>query len=433
MFCDKITIQLKAGEGGDGRVGFLHEKYREFGGPDGGDGGGGGDIIFKVNTGINTLYYYKTHKVLKAENGENGKRKKQRGKRGEDLILEIPKGTLVLNKNGELVADLSDNNSEEVILKGGIGGFGNAHFTTSTRQAPRVAELGEKGEEEDIVLELKLVADVGLVGLPNAGKSMLLSVISKAKPKVANYPFTTIVPNLGVVEGSRFGLKEGQGFVVCDVPGLIEDASKGKGLGDEFLRHVERNRLLVHLLDITSESILEDFETIQKELKDYKHDISKKKQLVVLTKVDIVDEKKAKENIKIISKRLKLKKYDNILNKKPIVISAVTHIGLKDLMIETFKTLSSISKEEAEKGDYKVFTLKDVDDKSGFTVEKKRDRYIVFGGKIEGFVARTDFSNPYAVQRLKDIMKKMGVEKELVRKGAKAGDKIKIKDKNLEF
>ncbi|PIZ00418.1 hypothetical protein COY62_02685 [bacterium (Candidatus Howlettbacteria) CG_4_10_14_0_8_um_filter_40_9] len=437
MFCDEADIHIKAGDGGKGTVSFLHEKYREFGGPDGGNGGKGGDIIFKANSSLNTLYFFKSHRILKAEKGEDGGHNKKNGRKSENLVVEVPVGTLVTDLTGAITADLGTNNMEVVIAKGGDGGFGNAHFTSSVRQAPQIAEVGEKGEEMDLKLELKLVADVGLVGLPNAGKSMLLSVISKAKPKVAGYPFTTIIPNLGVVEGERFGFSGGEGFVVCDIPGLIEDASKGKGLGDEFLKHVERTRLIVHLVDASDENLENNFETIEKELLNYKKEVFEKPQIVLLTKSDIVDEKEMKKKAASIKK--KMKKYPQVMLKDPIVISSVAHQNLKELIHHIYSLLDSLPKEKpfdfAQGGDdeYKVFTIEDVKEDTGFTVSKEGDAFVVKSKKIERFAARTDFSNKHSVYRLKDIIKRMGIEKELVKKGITEGDKIHIKDKELEF
>lgn len=435
MFCDEAKIHLKAGDGGNGKVNFLHEKGREFGGPDGGDGGKGGDIIFKASKSQNTLYFYKTNRLLKAKNGEGGLQRKKRGKGAPDKVLEVPEGTIITDTDGKVLADLSQDNPENVILKGGEGGFGNAHFSTSIRQAPKVAELGETGEEMDVILELKLIADVGLVGLPNAGKSMLLSVISKAKPKVANYPFTTLVPNLGVVEGKRFGLTAGEGFIVCDIPGLIEDASKGKGLGDEFLKHVERTRLLVHLIDVTEKDITANLNTIQKELKSYKKEVSKKPQIIVLTKADLLKEEEIKEKIKEIKKYITSKKYTNIEKNNIFVISSVSHKGLRELMLSVYNQLDKLSKiteEVKKKEEYKVFTLKDIK-KDDFKVTKKGKIYIIQGDKIEKFFRKTDFSNPHAIMRLRDIMKKMGIAKELTGKGAKEGDVLKVGDKKINF
>ncbi len=301
----------------------MHEKFREFGGPDGGDGGQGGDVIFEADESLNTLYYFKTHHKLIAENGEAGKARKSHGRNGENLIIKVPSGTVIIDEEtGQVLGDLSEN-PRLVIAKGGEGGFGNAHFISSTRQSPEVAELGEPGEEKNLILELKMIANVGLVGLPNVGKSTLLSVISAAKPKIADYEFTTLIPNLGVVEEGKFGVEKG--FIVADIPGLIEGASQGKGLGDEFLRHIERTEVLVHLLDATHSDLAKDYATIQKELKFYKVDIAGKPQIVAINKTEVIPPEELAEKIS------KLKK---VLGKgnEPIEISAATHKNLDQLL-----------------------------------------------------------------------------------------------------
>lgn len=425
MFCDRVSISIKAGTGGDGLVSFLHEKYREFGGPDGGDGGKGGDVIFKVDDRLNTLYWFKTNHKLKAENGERGKRRKCHGKNGQDLVLPVPQGTVVIDeKTGHILADLSDKD-EVVLAKGGEGGFGNAHFTSSTRQTPKVGELGEPGEEKDLTLELKMIADVGLIGLPNVGKSTLLSVVSAARPKIADYEFTTLIPNLGVVEEGTFGIE--RGFIAADIPGLIEGASKGKGLGDEFLRHIERTKVLVHLLDATHQDLAGDYKTIRKELKDYQVDLSGKSEIVALSKIDTLDPKFFTEKLSEAKKAAK--------GKKVFAISSVAHKGLPELLHEIEIQLKKIGnqKSEIKNQDYKVFTIEDVVGQDLFSVEKIDDGHLVKGKKIEKFATRTDFSNPHAVIRFRDILKKMGIDKELRRAGAEQGDKITIAGKEFEF
>ena len=427
MFSDIVEVYIKAGDGGNGRLGFLHEKFREFGGPDGGDGGSGGNVIFKANLSWNTLYFYKTHLRLLAENGEVGRANKQHGKNGQDLMVYVPIGTMIYNaETNELIADLSNVDEEVVIAKGGEGGFGNAHFTSSTRQKPEFAELGLPGEELRLRLELKLIADVGLVGLPNIGKSTFLSVVSSAKPKIANYPFTTLIPNLGVVE--KFDVK---GFVIADIPGLIEGASMGKGLGDEFLRHVERTRVIVHFIDSQSENLENDFELINEELKAYNPDILKKPQILAVSRVDLADEKKRKEITKkaanIIKNHPEIFKFD----KTPILFSGVTHEGVRDLIFEIDRELSLIPKEKAVKKT-KVFTIDDVK-KSVITIEQKKDRFIVSGKKVEHFAAKTNFTNPHAVARLYDVLIKTGVIKRLARKEAKIGDIIEVNGQELEY
>lgn len=404
----------------------MHEKYREFGGPDGGDGGKGGNVIARVDESLNTLYYYKTHRNMVAANGGTGRGRKKRGAAAEDLILKVPRGTIICDEaTGIQIADLSDV-AEAIVAKGGNGGFGNAHFVSSTRQTPRVAELGEPGEEKNITLELKMIADVGLVGLPNVGKSTLLSVISAARPKIANYEFTTIIPNLGVVGEGTFGIE--RGFIVADIPGLIEGASKGKGLGTDFLRHIERTKVLVHVLDATHDDLKNDYLAIRNELKSYEVDLTDKPEVVIVNKTDVIPAEDLNQ---------KVAKVQSVIKDKVIIISAVAHKNLTELLHEIEHRLEKVKKAESKvapkKETQKVFTIEDVVGQDLFQVEKKKNHYRVTGNKIERFAVRTDISNPFAIQRLKDILKKMGIERELKRQGAKPGDKIKIKDKFIEF
>ncbi len=433
MFCDKVTLKLKAGNGGNGLVSFLREKYRAKGGPDGGDGGDGGGIYVVTDPNMNTLYNYKTKNLLRAESGENGKKYKKAGASGEDLYVKVPIGTVVFDEDTEeKIFDLTGERQAVLVARGGEGGYGNAHFVSSVRQAPQVAEIGEKGEEKSVRFELKLIADVGLVGLPNVGKSTLLSVVSAAKPKIADYPFTTLVPNLGVVSGSSFGI-EGFSFVVADIPGLIEGASYGKGLGDEFLRHVERTRVLVHVIDSTSADFVKDFENINAELAAFHKDLIQKPQIVVLSKTDLGQD--YSESLAVFEKYLKKIKKVRIINTRPIEISAPTHKGVKGLVVLIAETLE---KNQAETGkesvgeDYKVFTPEDlVGDR--FTVKKEEDRFVVTGKKIERFARKTDFGNVHSVERLRDIMKKTGILKELAKLGAMNGDEIEIADKRFKL
>lgn len=434
MFCDKTTISIKAGNGGNGVVSFLHEKYREFGGPDGGDGGHGGNIVAKADDSQNTLYYYKTHHQLKAQNGEPGKGRRKHGGNGEDLILKVPAGTIICNaQTGQQVADLAKN-PEVVIAKGGAGGYGNAHFTSSTRQAPRVSELGEPGEEFQVTLELKMIADVGLVGLPSVGKSTLLSVISAAKPKIADYDFTTLIPNLGVVEEGTFGVE--RGFIVADIPGLIEGASVGKGLGDEFLRHIERTRVLVHVLDVLHPDLAEDYRTIRKELKTYGLGLDEKPEIVVVNKIDALPHDELAG---------KLEKLQAVVKSKVLTMSAAAHMNLLEILHEVeHKVVKEAAKQKAatetpaEKGDHKVFTLEDVKNPDLFSIEAKPAHrgggfkyFVVHGAKIERFAVRTDFSNEFGVARFRDILKRQGVDRELRRAGATQGSRIKIGTKEF--
>ena len=427
MFADLAKIHIKAGDGGNGRMSFLHEKYREFGGPDGGDGGHGGNVIFRVDESWNTLYYYKTHVNLKAENGEIGKANRAHGKNGEDLIVHVPIGTTIYDeKTDKILADLDQKESKFVIAKGGQGGYGNAHFTSSIRQKPQFAELGTAGEELDIRLELKLIADVGLVGLPNIGKSTFLSVVTAAKPKIADYEFTTLTPNLGVVEG--FGTT---GFIIADIPGIIEGASNGRGLGDEFLRHIERTRLIVHFVDSMSKDIETDFELINKELFSYSKDMLKKPQVLALSRIDLLQPEERKVILEKASEIIKSNKNIFKYDKKPLLFSAVTHDGVKELIYEIEQELRKIPKEE-KVVQVKTFTLADVK-KNIFEVEKSGKKYKVSGNKIEYFAAKTDFTNQHAVMRLYDIMKKMGITKLIEKKGGTYGDIIVILDQEIDF
>ncbi len=326
MAKDEVTIRVKAGDGGDGLVSFRREKYVPKGGPDGGDGGRGGDVIFKVDNSLNTLVFFETRKEFYAEKGENGKIGKGTGKNGEDLILKVPPGTIIYELNGNKknkIKDLTKNGQTYKILKGGNGGWGNCHFATATHQTPREANSGQICEKKIIVLELQLIADVGIIGLPNAGKSTLLSRISKAKPKIANYPFTTLEPNLGVVSIDNFS------FVIADIPGLIEGASRGKGLGIKFLKHTKRTKVLVHLLDSQRDNLMDDYKVIRNELKKFDPQLSKKPEIVCVTKVDMIQEKD--------QRRL----YSQVSKLKPFFISTVTGRGIKDLLYEIKKNLTN--------------------------------------------------------------------------------------------
>src|SRR6201996_2861036 len=282
-FIDHVVIQALAGDGGDGRTSFRHEKYVDKGGPDGGDGGNGGDVIMQASRNQNTLVSFRYHRELVAEAGGDGDKVRRHGRSGKDLYVEVPVGTIVTNAEGLTLADLTEDGQEAIVAHGCRGGFGNAHFISSARQAPKFAEKGEAGEEQELTLELKLIADVGLVGLPNAGKSTLLSVISNARAEIADYPFTTLTPNLGVVDIDRE-----TSLLFADIPGLIEGAAEGKGLGDEFLRHVERTAVLLHLVDVTSDDVVADYTTIQNELETYRSNLAKKEQIVVFSKIDLL-------------------------------------------------------------------------------------------------------------------------------------------------
>lgn len=419
MFADTATIEIRAGKGGDGRLSFRHEKYRAKGGPDGGNGGRGGDIIFQVDHNANTLSTYRTTRLITAEDGQMGGTNRKNGKHGESVTVKVPLGTQIF-EGDTLLADLAENGATAIIAKGGRGGFGNAHFVSSVRQAPRAAELGEQGDYKKLRLELKLVADVGLVGLPNAGKSTLLSVITNAKPEIADYPFTTLVPNLGVVD------HRDNSFVVADIPGLIEGASEGKGLGDEFLRHVERTAVLLHLVSAQSDDVAGDYRTIQEELKKYPADLSAKPQLVVLSKADEVLPDEAQEQQAALREAS---------GQDVFVISAHAHQGLGPVLDEALKLVQAERKRRAaaaEEAEVPVIELADLP--SAWHVAPEDDgAWRISGDRIEGFARRTDMQNEDSVARLRNILTRTGVDRELRRQGAEPGEIIRVADRELEW
>lgn len=415
MFVDQAKVVVKAGDGGNGAVSFRHEIYVDKGGPDGGDGGNGGNVIFVASRNENTLTNFRFQKRLEAQPGKPGSKQRKHGKSGEDLMAAIPVGTVLIDEKGEVLADLIHDEQQVIVADGGKGGFGNAHFVSSTRQAPKVAEKGEEGQELTITLELKMIADVGLVGLPNAGKSTFLSVVSNARPEIANYPFTTLTPNLGVVD-----IDKETSLLLADIPGLIEGASEGKGLGDEFLRHVERTAVLLHLIDIYNNDVAEAYTTIQNELKAYKIDLSKRPQIVALTKVEGFDEDIIQD---------KLKELKSVVPKKTTLFafSSQSKAGVKELLYELKKVVHAERTKDEAKNDtvdsLPVIRLKDAD---SWHLEKTDKGFIVTGRRIEKFASRTDFNNFHAVERLRDIMKKMGIMHELNRQGIEAGEEIVI-------
>ena len=453
MFVDTAKVSLKAGKGGDGAVSFRHEIYIPKGGPDGGDGGKGGSVIFKADKDTNTLLDFKFAPLLFAEDGKNGSGTRSAGRSGKDLIVEVPIGTVV-KRDGKIIADLTHDQEEAVIAKGGDGGFGNAHFKSSTRQAPIIAEVGEPGEEFEAELELKLLADVGLVGLPNAGKSTFLSVVSNAKPEIADYPFTTITPNLGMAHIDE------RDILIADIPGLIEGASEGKGLGHDFLRHVDRTAVLLHLIDIYNNDAGEAYKTIRTELEKYS-DLKDRTEIVALTKCEGVDEDiitMQKESILAINPEAKI-----------FTISSSAHQGLTELLRELSKALTDSKKasgaEEANSLDseeYKrsaagvempcgistprvtleeaselaspipTISLSDKAYKDTWQVVRTDEgKFIVTGEKIEKFARRTDLGNYASVNRLRDIMKKLGIKAELTSLGAEPESIISIAGKEF--
>jgi GTPase len=421
MFVDKVQVTIMAGDGGNGIVSFRHEKFIDKGGPDGGDGGRGGDVIFVASRNQNTLAAFRYQKLIKAESGQTGGKRRRRGKSGENLEVNLPVGTVVVDEKGETLADLTEDGQKVIVAKGGIGGFGNAHFVSSTRQAPRVAEKGEQGEQINAMLELKMIADVGLVGLPNAGKSTLLATISNARPEIANYPFTTLTPNLGVVD-----VDKDFSVLVADIPGLIEGASQGKGLGDEFLRHVERTAVLVHLIDAYLDDVAVAYKTIQNELKAYTVDLSKRPQIVVLSKIDGLDEE-------IIADRIKDVKKVVPKGTKIYAFSSTSKQGIKEVLYAIKETIVTERqrKEEAAEAEPSIPVLRLTDEADSWKIEKTEDGFLVKGRKIERFAARTDFNSTAGLQRLRDIMRKMGIIRGLERQGIEPGQKIIIGKTNI--
>lgn len=421
MFTDYTKIIIKSGDGGNGAISFRREKYVAAGGPDGGDGGKGGDVYFKVDKDKNTLIDFRYNKKFKAKNGENGSGARCNGKYGEDIYIGVPIGTIIKDaKTGKVVADLSKPDKIELVLKGGRGGKGNSHFATPTRQVPRFAQDGEKGEEKEIILELKLIADVGLLGFPNVGKSTFLSTVTDARPKIANYEFTTLEPNLGVVKS-----KNGESFVIADIPGIIEGASSGIGLGLQFLRHVERTRLLLHLIDVsgvTGRDPVNDFYTINEELKKYSEKLANKKQILVATKSDIIQDDGL------------YKKLENLAKEKNIElfkISSVTGDGITELLDYVAKTLKSLPKEELiDIEDRVVYTL---EDEEKFNIEKIDGKFIITGKAIERLMGRVNIADNESLYYFHKCLRDMGVDDKLREMGVKEGDIVKILDYELEW
>ena len=422
MFTDYAKIYVSAGKGGDGAVAFRREKYVAAGGPDGGDGGKGGDIYFEVNPDSNTLIDFRYKKKFKAENGENGEGSHRFGKSGADLYIKVPLGTIVKNaQTGELLADLSENNKKVLVLKGGRGGKGNSHFATATRQAPRFAQKGEEGEEAELILELKLLADVGLIGYPSVGKSTILSVVTSATPKIAEYHFTTLEPNLGVVKSEY-----GDSFVIADIPGLIEGASEGVGLGIQFLRHIERTRLLLHVIDVAGtegRNPVQDFYTINKELEKYSKKLATRKQIIVANKIDSMQDETLYNELEKVAK-------EN--NMKIFKVSAVTGQGMKELMIEVSKILKTLPKEELieEKEAKKVYKL---EDEEPFTITKEDDMYVVDGPAIRELMRKVNMEDNESLYYFQKNLDILGVNQKLKEAGVKDGDTVKVYDYILEW
>jgi GTPase len=417
MFIDHAKVKVQAGDGGNGIVNFRHEKFIDRGGPDGGDGGNGGDIIMQASRNQSTLSSFRYHKELSAESGKPGDKQKKHGRSGKDLIIQVPLGTVVTTIDGKILADFTEDQQKIIIAYGGKGGFGNAHFVSSRRQAPRVAEKGEKGDELELLLELKVIADAGIVGLPNAGKSTLLASVSNARPEIADYAFTTLTPNLGVAD-----LDKNTGLLLADVPGLIEGASKGKGLGDDFLRHVERTNVLIHMIDAYQDDVVVAYKTIQNELKSYKADLTKRPQVVVLNKIDGLDEQMIAEKLKALKKAIPK-------GTKQYAISAVSGEGVKQMLYDIKKLvdIQRAIKKEAEAEDM-IPTLRLPETLNSWNVAKVDNHFLVTGRKIERFAERTDFDSNHGVERLRDIMGKMGIMHQLRRMDVAPDQKVVIGD-----
>ena len=414
MFIDKAQVHIHAGDGGRGIVSFRRERYVAYGGPDGGDGGRGGHVIFKASRNQNTLASFRFQKLLAAEPGKPGENSDKHGKNGQSLVVEVPVGTVVYDASGSnILADLNEDQQEVVIAKGGKGGFGNAHFTSSTRQAPKFAENGEPGEEFDALLELKMIADVGLVGLPNAGKSTFLASLSNARPEIADYPFTTVVPNLGIVP-----VNKESSLLVADIPGLIEGASEGKGLGDEFLRHVERTKVLVHLIDAWSNDVVESYKTIMGELKAYKIDLSTKPQIVALSKIDGLDNE-------IITDELSQLQAVVPAQTPLFAISAISKQNTQELLYKVLEKVTQLKEQEAEAEDT-IPVIGVREDESAWRVVQVDDGFKVTGRKIERFALRADISTEEGQRRVRDIMRKMGIMRSLEKQNILPGQNIHI-------
>lgn len=421
MFYDKAKIYVKGGDGGNGCVAFRREKYVPDGGPWGGDGGRGGDLILVADEGLRTLVDFRYQRHYKAGRGQHGRGKNMHGSSGEDLVLRVPVGTVVRNaETGRLIGDITANGQKLTVARGGRGGRGNARFATMTNKAPKMAEKGEPGEERWLNLELKLLADVGLIGLPNAGKSSLISKISAARPKIADYPFTTIVPNLGVVR-----VDEGTSFVVADIPGLIEGAHAGAGLGHEFLRHVERTRMLVHLVDISGyggRDPVRDFHTVNRELALYNPGLVDKPMLVAANKIDLPD---SSQNFDLLRGELG-ERYE------VYPISALTGEGLEKLVNRVGQMLNNLPVKELT-DEEPVVSEAVHSAEQRFTIKRDEGVFTVGGREIERHVAMTDLDNEEALGRLQRIMFLMGIDRALRESGAKNGDIVKIKDFEFEY
>ena len=421
MFVDEVEIKVEAGKGGDGCTAFRREKYVEMGGPYGGNGGHGGDIIFKVDEGLSTLLDLRYQKTLKAPNGENGRGKNQHGKGAEPLVVKVPLGTVVTDLDtGFILADLSHKDQEEVIAKGGRGGRGNTAFKTQTNTAPNFSENGEEGEHKTLKVEVKMLADVGLVGLPSVGKSTIISCVSKSKPKIAAYHFTTLNPNLGVVRSS-----DGKSFVMADLPGLIEGASNGEGLGDKFLRHIERTKVIAHVVDMAGSEgrdPYEDFVLINKELEAFNEKLIKKPMIVIANKMDLPE---AKDNLVEFKKKCDLEVFE---------VSAAMNQGLQKVVDQLASMLEEMPEnplyDDSQIESHVLYKFKK---EEPFTITKEDDVWVISGKEIERIFKMTKFSSDEAIYRFAKKLRRMGIDQKLEELGAQEGDQVRILDFYFDY
>ena len=417
MFTDYTKIIVKSGDGGNGAITFRREKYVAAGGPDGGDGGKGGDVYFVVDPDQNTLINFRYNKKYKAQNGENGSGNRCFGKSGDDLYIKVPRGTVIKDsETGKVIADLSEEGQCELIFPGGRGGKGNSHFATATRQAPHFAQGGEKGIEKEIILELKLIADVGLVGFPNVGKSTILSRVTSARPKIADYHFTTLEPNLGVVK-----TEYGDSFVIADIPGIIEGASQGVGLGLKFLRHIERTRLLLHVIDVSgSENRIpvEDFKTINEELRKYSEKLASRKQIIVANKIDSMQNEDLYKDLEKLAKKEKIERFK---------VSAATGEGLKELFNYVSKVIKELPKEDILDGeDRVVYTLEE--DRDEFEIVKENGEFIVKGPAVDRLMGRVNLEDNESLYYFQKTLRNLGIDDALKAAGVEEGDTVRFND-----
>ncbi len=420
MFVDEVLIKVVAGRGGDGCLAFRREKYIPMGGPYGGNGGKGSDIIFEVDTGLHTLVDLRYMKVIKGCKGENGSGKNQNGKNAQDVIIRVPEGTIIYDGDTNLVlADLKKKGDRVIVANGGRGGRGNTAFKTQSNPAPNFAENGEPGEERVLKVELKLLADVGLVGMPSVGKSTIISVVSRAKPKIAAYHFTTLTPNLGVVK-----VKDGRSFVLADLPGLIEGASKGEGLGDKFLKHIQRTRVIAHVIDMSSfegRDPYDDYVKICKELEEFDPKLLKRPQIIIANKMDA---KSAQENLEKFKKKVK--------DVEIYPVTALLNDGLEKVMTILADLLDKTEEEKLEEDEkYESFVLYKFKKEEPFTVEKEENVWVVKGKEVEKLLSMTRFGTEEAEVRFANRLRKMGIDDKLFELGAEVGDKVRILD--MEF